>query len=369
MWKPARLFFLLVITLSVAGLFFVFEASTVESFRLFGHPYHFVRTQALWLLLATVAFVAVRWLRLEWLEKWALPLYVLATLVLLLTLIPPFGVKLNGASRWLLMPWGGTLQPIELFKLAMINFYALLLSRKTNLRSFLFFLLWPALILLLQPDFGSLMILVATCLAMYFLSGAKLQKLGWLASAGFVAAVLVVIFSPYRRERLMTFLEPEQNVQGQAYHVKQITLALGAGSLFGRGIGNSLQKHAYVPEASSDSIFAIIAEEIGFVGALVLLLLFILYFVSADRMLRAAELGQYQFLLAYGLLVTIAVQLLFNLAAIVVLLPLSGMPLPFFSQGGSSLLSVMISSGLLLNIAQNDKMKAPVARRNLRHKK
>jgi cell division protein FtsW len=122
MLKPARLFFLLVILLSLLGLFFVFEASTVESFRLFGHPYHFVKTQAMWLVLATVAFISMRLVRLEWLEKWALPLYVLSLLFLLLTLIPPFGLKLNGASRWLLMPWGGTLQPVELFKLVMINF-------------------------------------------------------------------------------------------------------------------------------------------------------------------------------------------------------------------------------------------------------
>jgi len=354
MTKPAKLFLSTTILLSLIGLFFVFEASTVESFRLFSHQYYFVKQQAMWLLISMIAMASVYFVKPIWLQRFAWPIYIFGLLLVFLTLIPPFGIKLNGASRWLLMPWGGTLQPVEFFKLAIINFYAYLLSRKTSLRSFLFFLAWPVLLLLLQPDFGSLMVFVAGCFTMYFLSGVDLRKIGTLFLGGFILATLVVVFSPYRRDRLMTFLQPEAKVQDESYHVKQITLALGAGSLWGRGIGNSLQKHAYVPEASSDSIFAIVAEEIGFIGSSILLVLFAVYFISAGQMLKQAQLSQYENLLSHGLLFAIAIQLVFNLSAVVVILPLSGMPLPFFSQGGSSLLSVFLSSGILLRLSNKN---------------
>ncbi len=133
-------------------------------------------------------------------------------------------------------------------------------------------------------------------------------------------------------------------------------LALGAGSWFGRGIGNSQQKYAYVPEASSDSIFAIIAEEVGFVGSSVIILLFAAYFFLAEAMIKEQKLSTYQFLLFYGILAWIAGQLLFNLGAVVAILPLSGMPLPFFSQGGSALVSVFFVSAILLNISKGQKI-------------
>ena len=146
-------------------------------------------------------------------------------------------------------------------------------------------------------------------------------------------------------------------MQGDSYHVRQITLALGGGAWFGRGIGNSQQKYSYVPEASSDSIFAIVAEEVGFVGSLVLISLFVLYFFLANRMVANKELSGYEALLYHGILAWLAIQLLFNLSAVVAILPLSGMPLPFFSQGGSALLMSFIANGVLLSIASHAKIK------------
>lgn len=356
MSSSSKFFFGLIVLLSLIGLFFVFEASTVESFKLFGHQYYFFKQQAFWLAISFVVFFLISKIKVKFFEKFALHLYILSILLLILTLIPGIGLKLNGARRWISLPFG-TLQPVEFFKFILINFYAYLLSKKLNLGSFLFFLVWPVILLLLQPDFGSLMILVASSFIVYFLAGGKIKLLSLLFGGGFLLALMVILFSPYRKERLNTFLNPDQNTLGDAYHVRQITLALGGGSWFGRGVGNSQQKYSYVPEASSDSIFAIVAEEIGFFGSFLIICLFACYFVLAGAMVKNKELSQYEHLLYYGILSWIAVQLLFNLSAVVVLLPLSGMPLPFFSQGGSSLLMSFFASGVLLSIARHAKLK------------
>ncbi len=356
MTSAVKLFTLNLLILSAIGLFFVFEASTVESFKLFGHQYHFLRQQGMWLILSWTAFFIIRRFRTSKWEKFALAAYLFGLFLLALTLIPGIGLKLNGARRWLSLPFG-TLQTVEVVKLLLLNFFAYLLAKKINLTSFLFFLFWPVLLVMLQPDFGSTMILVAMSILMYFLAGASWRQLGLIMGVGFTLALLVVLFSPYRRERLDTFLRPHDNVQDESYHVRQITLALGGGSWLGRGIGNSLQKYSYVPEASSDSIFAIVAEEIGFIGSLVIICLFFNYFVLAGAMIKNRELSKYEYLLFYGILAWIAIQIFFNLAAVVVLLPLSGMPLPFFSQGGSALLMSFIASAVLISVAKSAKMK------------
>ncbi|MBU1033864.1 putative lipid II flippase FtsW [Patescibacteria group bacterium] len=356
MQTPSKFFLILITLLSLTGLFFVFEASTVESFKLFGHQYYFFKQQAIWLILSFAVLFLASKLKINFFKKFALHFYVLAIFLLILTFIPGIGLKLNGASRWISLPFG-TLQPVEVFKFVLINFYAYLLSKKLDLSSFLFFLFVPIVIVLLQPDFGSMMILVATSIVMYFLAGGKIKWLSILLGAGFFLALAVVLLSPYRRERLTTFLNPSENVQGDSYHVRQITLALGGGSWFGRGIGNSQQKYSYVPEASSDSIFAIVAEEVGFIGSFLIISLFALYFILANLMVKDKALNKYEYLLYYGILAWMAIQLIFNLSAVVVLLPLSGMPLPFFSQGGSSLLMSFFASGVLLSIASHAKIK------------
>ncbi len=356
MLSSTKFFLGILIILSLTGLFFVFEASTVESFKLFGHQYYFFRQQALWLCLSFIALFVISKINAKFFEKFALQFYILAIFLLVLTLIPGIGLKLNGARRWLALPFG-TLQTVEIFKLILINFYAYLLSKKLNLMSFLFFLFWPIILILLQPDFGSLMILVASSFIMYFLAGGPIKLLSILFGAGFFLALLIVLLSPYRRERLVTFLNPQDNTLEESYHVHQITLALGGGSWFGRGIGNSLQKYSYVPEASSDSIFAIVAEEVGFVGSSLIIVLFIFYFIAADLMIKNKILSNYEYLLYYGILAWLAMQLLFNLSAVVVILPLSGMPLPFFSQGGSALLMSFVASGVLLSIASHAKIR------------
>ncbi len=345
-------FLVLVLVLSLTGLFFLFEASTVQSVRLFNHPYHFVTQQAKWLVLSIILASITYFLNLRIFQKLATVFYFLALILLALPLIPGLGLTLNGASRWISI-LGYTFQPVEIFKFFFISFYANLLAKKTNFLSFVFFLMWPALILLLQPDFGSLLVLVLSAMVMYFLAGVDLKTYALVVFGFFTFALIAILLIPYRRERLLSFFRSDVDVQAEAYHTHQVLLALGSGSWFGRGIGNSQQKYAYVPEASSDSIFAIIAEEVGFIGSFIIMLMFAAYFFFAERMIEVKKLNKYQYLLFYGILSWIAAQLLFNLGAVVALLPLSGMPLPFFSQGGSALLSVFFVSAILLNISKS----------------
>ncbi len=346
-------FTLLVIILAFTGLFFLFEASTVQSVKLFDHPYHFVTQQAKWLGLAFLLAVFAYFINLRIFQKLSLVLYFLALILLALPLIPGLGITLNGASRWINV-FGYTFQPVEIFKFFFINFYASLLAKKTNILSFLFFLIWPSLILLLQPDFGSLLVLFFSAMIMFFLSNVDIKLFISVLVGTVVLGLVAILLIPYRRERLLTFLNRDVNVQNEAYHSHQVLLALGSGSWFGRGIGNSQQKYAYVPEASSDSIFAIIAEEIGFLGSSVIVLMFAAYFFFAERMIKDKKLDKYQYLLFYGILAWILAHFLFNLGAVVAILPLSGMPLPFFSQGGSSLISMFFVSAILLNISKSN---------------
>ena len=204
-----------------------------------------------------------------------------------------------------------------------------------------------------QNPIGSLLVLFFSAMVIYFLSGVDLKTFSLILLGSIILGLIAILLIPYRRERLMSFIQRDVNVQDEAYHSHQVLLALGAGSWFGKGIGNSQQKYAYVPEASSDSIFAIIAEEIGFLGSTLIILMFGAYFFLAERMIKDQKLNQYQFLLFYGILAWVAAQLMFNLGAVVSILPLSGMPLPFFSQGGSSLLSIFFVTALLLNISKN----------------
>jgi cell division protein FtsW len=184
--------------------------------------------------------------------------------------------------------------------------------------------------------------------------GSPLHLLGLTPIIALIGAALV-IFEPYRLARLMTFLNPEQNIQGSSYHLRQILIALGSGGLFGVGFGNSLQKYAYLPEATTDSIFAIIAEEIGFIGVIILLFVF-LFIIYRGFYIAFRAKDTFGKLLAGGITSFIAIQTIVNLGAQTALLPLTGVPLPFISYGGSALIINMVSIGILLNISRQSRV-------------
>jgi len=199
--------------------------------------------------------------------------------------------------------------------------------------------------------FGTSVVVISTAFSLYFISGAPMMQLMSLGVAGFVGGMGLILSSPYRKQRLLTFLNPTSDPLGASYHIRQILIALGSGGLFGVGIGRSRQKFSYLPEATTDSIFAIVAEEIGFIGSALVIVIFINLIYRGIHIAKNAR-SPFSQLLAGGITCWIGIQTLLNLAAMVALVPLTGIPLPLISYGGSSLVTVLTGIGLLLNISR-----------------
>ena len=335
--------------LSMLGLFFIFEASSAESYQLVGHQYHFLRQQAISFGVGMVALIGAVVVPLSFWKKTAVWWFGLGLFMLVLVLIPGFGVELNGARRWFVVQ-GRAFQPVEFFKFALVLFSSWWMSKEPRVKTFLLFTTIFSGLVLLQPDMGSLLILLWISFSMFFLAGVKMLALGGLGAAGGLLLLLLILTSSYRFERLSTYFNPSADPLGSGFHVRQITLALANGGWFGRGIGNSQQKYAYIPEASSDSIFAIVAEELGFVGALVIVGLLVGYLLTIYKISTHLEERSFAQLVVLGIFMWLSGQVLLNLSAVVVLVPLTGLPLPFFSSGGTSLIMTLLATGVCLRI-------------------
>jgi len=272
--------------------------------------------------------------------------------------VPGLGLKFQGASRWIqLGPF--SFQPSEMLKLTMILYLAAWLEGKKELKTDLFegFIPFLAIIgvisflVMKQPDMGTLGIIVLVAMCVYFLSGAKTSHIAMMIAGGAAAFLALVKFESYRMSRLLVFLHPELDPRGVGYQINQALLAIGSGGIFGLGLGHSRQKFNYLPEPVGDSIFAIVCEEIGLIGAAVLIFLF---FVFAMRGFKIAKKAPDMFgrLVAVGITSWIIFQTLINISAISGLIPLTGVTLPFVSYGGTSLIFSMIGVGILLNISK-----------------
>ena len=340
----------LIITLTFLGILFVFDASVAEAFHTFGDQYHFLKQHLAWAVIGIAIMFLTSLVPLSLWEKMAKPIFIFGLILLVLVFIPGIGREFNGAHRWIFL---GSLrfQPIELFKIALIMFFASWLKQHQKTLPFLFTTGVPALLILLQPDLGSLLILGIIAFGMFFIAGGKMTHILGISGLTILLLMIAVLSSSYRRERLNTFLPPQSDPLGSGFHIRQITLALGRGGVTGQGIGNSRQKFSYIPEASTDSIFAIIAEEVGFIGSSVLVILFGTYFFVASKIISATS-DPFVMLLGWGILIWVAAQTLLNLAAVVALVPLTGLPLPFISYGGSSLVTILFANGILLRIAK-----------------
>ncbi len=285
------------------------------------------------------------------------PLLAVAFILLLLTKIPGIGVSVNGARRWLGF---GVLQfqPSELAKLALVLYTARFLAdrprgftRSGELLPLALVVGGAILLVVTQPDLGTALVVAFTCAAMLVAAGIRLR---WLAGYAGVGAVLVLLYSlsaPYRRARLTSFLNPWDHASDIGFQAVQGQIAIGSGGIFGRGLGESVQKIFYLPEAHTDFILAIIGEELGVIGLCGLLLLYALVAWAGLRIAQSAS-GRYAKLLAAGLTSLILCQALLNLFAVLGIAPLTGVPLPFLSYGSTSLVTLLIAVGLLLNIAR-----------------
>lgn len=347
-YSTLALFWLSTILLASLGLLFLFEASVAESFITFDDQYHLVRQQAIGMG-AGLCIALITWLiPLQWWQKASVFMYWGSIVLLAAVFIPGIGLTLNGAARWISLG-GIVVQPVEFVKIALIIYFSSWLQTHQRLGPFATLTAIPLALLLLQPDVGSLLIVSVCAISVFYISGGKIFDLLKLGLLSLPVLAITIIMQPYRMERITTFLNPGQDLRDTGFHVRQISLALGRGQLWGAGLTNSIQRYSWVPEASSDSIFAIVAEEVGFIGSLAIIALFGLYILSGSK-LAAASGSPYAQVLGFSLVLWIAAQCILNLAAVVQLVPLTGIPLPFFSYGRSSLLMVWFATGLISRI-------------------
>ncbi|RJQ41738.1 MAG: putative lipid II flippase FtsW [Nitrospiraceae bacterium] len=319
--------------------------------------FYFKRHLFTMLLGFAVMFAAYR-LRPEMLKKAALPLLVFSFLLLVLVFVPGMGISAGGAKRWLKL-WPSTFQPSELVKLSMVIFLAKYMSsynyRTDSFASFIKPVAIMAVfqvIFLKQPDFGAAISLGIITLAMLFFSGMKLRYL--LSIAIFALPVVVkLIREPYRWKRVTSFLNPWDDPQGSGFQLIQSFIALGSGGINGVGLGESKQKLLFLPETHTDFIFSLVGEELGLIGAGVIVLLFVMLFVRGIAVTNRAR-DSFVYYLSFGLSIMIALQALINFSVVTGMIPTKGLPLPFISYGGSSLLVNMAAVGILLNLSKGE---------------
>ena len=337
------------------GLIMIYSASVAEGARDFGNKWHFVLLQLKWAGAGLIAMMVMSYIPPKVWEKFAPALLLLGLFLLLLVVIPGIGTKVQGARRWLVLP-GITLQPSELIKLIEVIYLSSWLhSRKITLAQFGFFVSLMAGLIMLQPDMGTTLVVVLLAVAMYFLSGYPVKLLLAIGGIGIVLGSIMIIAEPYRLDRVKTFIDPLQDTQGSSYHIRQVLLSLGSGGISGLGIGRSRQKYAYLPEATTDSIFAVVGEELGFAGGIVLILAFV-YYLSLIFKVASGDHDRFSSTMVAGVGAWIGLQVCLNLAAMVALTPLTGVPLPLVSYGGSALITMLGGVGLVLSVARQRKM-------------
>jgi len=339
--------------LVIVGLFAIAEASSPLALKDFSDQFYFVKKQIPFALLGFLGLFFASIISYKVWEKMATLLFFCAILLMLLVFVPGIGANYQGASRWLNLGFT-SMQPSEFLKLAFIFYIAKVASKKKRFFSYLFPIAISVLLIMLQPDLGTSTLFSLVWLVQVFVSGVNLLVLLISGGGGVLVGWGLIIASEYRLARLKSFVAQLSSPLEGSYHTKQILLALGSGGLFGVGLGNSLQKHLFLPETATDSIFAILAEEVGFFGAF-LVILAIGFLVV--RCLRVAKRSPDQFskIVVVGVASWIFFQTLLNIGSMVALVPLTGVPLPFISYGGSAIVSLLFGIGVVLNVSKQDK--------------
>lgn len=348
--------------LLIFGLVMIASAGVAYSKIRFGDSYFFFKRQLIFGVMPGLAMLYIgQKINYGLWKKIAFPLFSVSVGLLVLVFIPGIGAKIYGASRWIQLS-SISFQPSEMLKLSLIIYLAAWLESRgervrdifEGLMPFLLILGLVSFLLIKQPDIGTLGVIILIAMSMFFVSGSKLSHIFAIGSAGIILLFMVIKTEAYRVSRLLVFLHPEIDPQGVGYQINQALLALGSGGLFGVGLGHSLQKFNYLPEPVGDSIFAIIGEELGFTGALVLIILFVILAMRGLKIAKEAP-DNFSRLLAIGIVSWIFFQAFINIAAISGIIPLTGIPLPLISYGGTSVVFLMFGVGILLNISKHVK--------------
>ncbi len=354
---PDFILFITTLALIGIGLVMVFSSSAVTSSVNYDDAYYYFKRQLVWALLGIFAMIIIMKINYAKLKELALPLLIISIICLVLVLTP-LGIVIKGSSRWLgVAPFVFT--PSELAKLAMVMFLARSLSINLDkIRSFkegvLPYLGLLALVcglIMLQPDLGTSVAIAGTFFLMILIAGANMAHLGMIAVTGLAALGAAIAVAPYRMERWYAFLDPWKYASDEGFQTIQSLYALGSGGLFGMGLGRSRQKFFYLPEQYTDFVYAILGEELGFIGAFIVLALFLLFAWRGFKIaLNVPDI--YGGLLAAGITIMVVLQAAINIAVVSGLMPVTGITLPFISYGGTSLLFTLAGVGLLLNVSR-----------------
>jgi len=370
--SPDFLLFFLTVLLVVGGLIMVYSASAILAQDRYGSSYHFFLRQLLWVGVGSLGLWVASRVDLGSLRALAIPGLFLGLFLMVLVCIPGLGKTVGGAQRWFgLGPF--SFQPSEVMKVALVLYLADSLDRRRQSLTqisglFPYMVLLGICVVLLerQHDFGTVVLLAAATILMLFLAGLRWSFI--LAPLGLLLPVLVFLIesNSYRMKRISSFLNPWEDPQGTGFQLIQSLIAVGNGGLFGVGLSNSSQKLFYLPAPHTDFIFAIIAEELGLIGALAVVFLFgalVLRGFKVASSVSAKEGGNFPGLLAAGLTGVLGAQTLVNLGVVTGLLPTKGIPLPLISYGGSSMLFTLVSLGLLLNVSRRTKLPSSLSGR------
>ena len=359
----------LVTVLNMIGLVMVMSASSVVSVRSSGMPWTYFQRQILWTVIGSVGLVVALSVSMDFWRRRARLFLLVSMAALVAVLVPGVGVSANGATRWLGVG-PVQVQPSEFAKFALLLFVSDLLARREHrigdwrwgLAPVLTYLAVVAGLIMLQPNLGTTIIIATTTLAVLWAAGNPLATLA--AASGVLGAMAAgfVAFTPFRRARYLVFLDPLKDPYGDGLQNVQSLVAMANGGLLGRGLGRSTVKWGYLPYSWTDFIFAVIGEEFGMLGAMTVVVLFVA-FAAIGAYVASQAADRFSMLVAVGITTWISVQAFMNMAAVVGLMPITGIPLPFISFGGSSMLVTLTAVGLLLNIARHPAGARPVAAR------
>ena len=345
------------------GLAVLASASAVEGVERFEDGYYFLKHQLInGVLPGIVLFFIFSKIDYHLIKKVAPIALGITVFFLVLVLIPGIGVSFGGARRWINVFGLFNFQPSEIIKITFLVYLASWLSAKKDdikktkdiFITFVFSLGIVSMLLLMEPDLGTLSVIIAFSFVMYFVAGGKLSHIGIFLGIMAIGLTLMILIEPYRFDRFSVFLHPELDPKGIGYHVNQAMMAVGSGGVFGLGYGHSRQKYNFLPEVTSDSIFAIMAEELGLIVVIGILFLFLNFLLRGINIARSAH-DDFGKLLGVGIVAWIGYQTLAHIGANIALVPLTGVPMPFFSYGGTALASLFAAIGIMVNISKNSR--------------
>ena len=357
MKKIDKVLLISTIILSLFGLIMIYSSSNIWASYKFNDPYKYLKNQGFFLLLGYILIYIITKIPYKLYQKYSNHILFSCIILLILVLIPGIGTIRNGSRSWFGIGSFG-IQPSEFAKLGLIIFTAKYLTNnkikdiKSSILPILVIVFLVFGLIMLQPDFGTGVIIVMSIISLLFISGVNMSFFIKIGVMGLIGIVILVIIAPYRMARITSFLNPWQDPLGSGFQIIQSLYAIGPGGLLGMGLGNSIQKHFYLPEPQTDFIFSIISEELGFAGVLVVSTLFIAIIYRGFKVAMKTE-DKFAVFLSYGITFSLAFQTILNLMVVVGLIPVTGVTLPFLSYGGSSLLISMIEIGILLNISAN----------------